>query len=67
MPTPADAARRAVRAEYEDSADALAAEVVRLRFGWLRTIQLDNQCPADGTPCRAKCACAEEMEALCDE
>ena len=63
--TPADTARRAVRAEYEDSPDRLAAEVVRLRRGWLLVIQQENQCAATGVPCDAKrCGCVEERE-LC--
>ena len=47
---------------------AQAAEIVRLRRGWLRVIQQENSCPATGGGCLAKrCGCLEEMEVLAND
>ena len=44
---------------------AQAAEIVRLRRGWLRVIQQENGCaPYTGTPCRDLCGCALEQAEL---
>lgn len=46
----------------------LAAEVGRLRRGWLRVIQGENSCVTSGKPCTAKrCGCDAEMEMLANE
>ncbi len=47
---------------------AQVAEIKRLRRGWLRVIQQENQCPSTGGGCLAKrCGCVEEMELLANE
>jgi hypothetical protein len=47
---------------------AQVAEIKRLRRGWLRVIQHENQCPATGGGCLSKrCGCVEEMEVLANE
>ena len=44
------------------------AEIDRLRRGWLKVIQTENQCAATGRPCPAKrCGCEAEREMLADE
>lgn len=49
-------------------AEEAAAEIVRLRRGWLRVIQSENSCPATGGGCLAKrCGCLAEMEMLMQE
>lgn len=49
-------------------AEEAAAEIVRLRRGWLRAIQMENSCPATGGGCLAKrCGCLAEMEMLANE
>lgn len=47
---------------------AQAAEIVRLRRGWLRVIQQENNCPATGGGCLAKrCGCQAEQDLLMDD
>ena len=45
-----------------------AAEIERLRRGWLKVIQTENHCAVTGLPCKAKrCGCEAEREMLADE
>lgn len=47
---------------------AQVAEINRLRRGWLKVIQTENQCGATGSPCEAKrCGCEAERDLLADE
>jgi len=47
---------------------ALLDDRARLRRGWLRVIQQENQCPATGGGCLSqRCGCVEEMEMLANE
>jgi hypothetical protein len=58
-----DAASKAFSLEADLT--AARAEAVRLRRGWLTTIQVENSCGGSGKPCDAKrCGCVEEMEML---
>jgi hypothetical protein len=45
------------------------AEIERLRRGWVRAIQIENECDTtNGSPCNPKgCECVETMEMLANE
>jgi hypothetical protein len=47
-----------------DEIERLLGERDRLRSCWLLSIQTENSCAATGQPCRARCGCALEQEAL---
>jgi hypothetical protein len=64
-------AERAAREHWQSQVQStiqslLKAEVERdrLRSGWLMSIQTENSCAVTGQPCRERCGCALEQEAL---
>jgi hypothetical protein len=50
--------------DWCDQAKKARAERDRLRSGWLMSIQTENSCATTGQPCRVRCGCALEQEAL---
>ena len=50
--------------DWCDQAKKARAERDRLRSGWLVSIQTENSCVTTGQPCRVRCGCALEQEAL---